>query len=181
MPQETLGYYGLIELSDRDGYIGGLLVIDSTGKPLEFRVTHPIRPTVVQRGLYGSSLLSHLNEELCGLPLYNALKNKPDIILVQSVNQLSIGDKIDSQVVHIMSAKKSIKMFDSMENRYEMSASNNRFESVILTFPEPTDEDEQSTVIQHLNHFFKWVALLEPFDRITTAINALGEHDQRFR
>ena len=42
MPQETLGYYNLVELSN--GYIGGLLVIDPTGKPLEFRVTTTPKP-----------------------------------------------------------------------------------------------------------------------------------------
>lgn len=63
---------------------GAILVTDASTKPLEFRVTAPIRPTNLQKTLYGKILDEHLAVELISLPLLDSLNdnNKPDLIIV---------------------------------------------------------------------------------------------------
>ena len=71
----TLAYFTVRRTQDQEGYIGAILVIDNHGIPKEFRCTHPIRPTVVQKALYGNNLESQISFELCGKPLIGELTN----------------------------------------------------------------------------------------------------------
>lgn len=57
---------------------GGILVTDGETKPLEFRCTSPIRPSSLQKVLYGKTLDGHMALELIGLPLIKRLSEKPD-------------------------------------------------------------------------------------------------------
>src|SRR5664279_4390375 len=55
-------------------YLGGLLVTDTSGIPLDFRYTEPITPTRLQSILYGKSLEPHLKEEVIQKTLLKELK-----------------------------------------------------------------------------------------------------------
>jgi len=72
---DTIGFYALLSTTDNKGFVGALLITDDLGKPEEFRVTYPVKPTTLQRQLYGDSLIPHIGIELCGKPLYQALRN----------------------------------------------------------------------------------------------------------
>lgn len=67
-----IGFLSLIETEAKDGYLGALLVTDARGIPQEFRCTHPVKPTTVQKSLYGDTLLPHIGINLCGIPLIKA-------------------------------------------------------------------------------------------------------------
>ena len=81
-----LGKIGFLEtytLDDDAGVMGAILVTDAETKPLEFRVTAPIKPTNFQKTLYGDVLLEHILTELISIPLLNAISEEIDIILVR--------------------------------------------------------------------------------------------------
>ena len=50
-----IGYLD-VELHEPLGYFGGILVADEFGLPVEFRHTLPVRPTKLQRAIYGDAL-----------------------------------------------------------------------------------------------------------------------------
>ena len=58
---------------DSGGIIGAILVTDEETKPLEFRVTSPIKPTGFQKTLYGDVLLEHILVELISVPLLSQI------------------------------------------------------------------------------------------------------------
>lgn len=70
-------------LSENGGVMGAILVTDAETKPLEFRVTAPIRPTSFQKTLYGDVLLEHILVELISVPLLNAVNEQIDLIVVK--------------------------------------------------------------------------------------------------
>src|SRR4028118_1537774 len=72
---------------------GAVLVADCDTKPLEFRVTAPVRPTLFQKTLYGELLDEHILVELIAVPLLAELKEKPQIILVRNSLFLGINAK----------------------------------------------------------------------------------------
>ena len=45
-------------------YIGGLMVTDRRGLPLEFRYTEPVQPTKIQQVLYGQVLNTYIKREV---------------------------------------------------------------------------------------------------------------------
>ncbi len=71
-------------------YLGGLLVTDTSGIPLDFRYTEPITPTRLQSILYGKSLEPHLKEEVIQKTLLKELKTAPDLFII-SVTELAGG------------------------------------------------------------------------------------------
>lgn len=51
------------------GYVGGYLVTNAWGRPLEFRLTSAVQPTKVQQVLYGDTLPAYVCGELIGKTL----------------------------------------------------------------------------------------------------------------
>ncbi|HDS30020.1 MAG TPA: hypothetical protein ENN67_03155, partial [Firmicutes bacterium] len=52
--------YILAEAVDPDNWTGGLLVTDERGLPLDFRYVEPIKPSKLQKLIYGDSLTRYL-------------------------------------------------------------------------------------------------------------------------
>lgn len=75
-----LAYY--VAMKEGGSYLGGLLVTDPSGIPIDFRYTEPITPTKLQSVLYGKALEPHLKEEVIQKTLLKELKVTPDLFLV---------------------------------------------------------------------------------------------------
>jgi hypothetical protein len=63
-------------------YIGGLMVVDSRGLPLEFRYTEPIQPTKLQQILYGAALTPYLKRDVILETLLKQLESRPCCLIV---------------------------------------------------------------------------------------------------
>ncbi len=88
-----LAYY--VAMKEGGSYLGGVLVTDASGIPLDFRYTEPITPTKLQAVLYGKALEPHLKEEVIQKTLLKELKVTPDLFLVPPVDLVGgwSGDK----------------------------------------------------------------------------------------
>ena len=85
-----------------DGSIrGGILVTDMETRPYEFRVTTPVKPTSMQRILYGKTLSEYVYGELIAFPLVKAVKEKISLVVVKNENLLIMRPKISLPVVVI--------------------------------------------------------------------------------
>ena len=49
-------------------FIGALLITDATGRPLHFTYVSPVRPTTMQRLLYGKTLTEHTKVDVITRP-----------------------------------------------------------------------------------------------------------------
>ncbi|MCC5666361.1 hypothetical protein LC653_21180 [Nostoc sp. CHAB 5784] len=56
-------------------------------------MTEPVRPTKIQRTLYGEILYDYILVELIALPLLTALKEKPNIVIVQDEILINVNQK----------------------------------------------------------------------------------------
>ncbi|MEB3206213.1 MAG: hypothetical protein VKK59_02545, partial [Vampirovibrionales bacterium] len=63
-------------------YIGGLMVVDSRGLPLEFRYSEPIQPTKLQQILYGAALTPYLKRDVILDTLLKQLETRPRCLIV---------------------------------------------------------------------------------------------------
>src|SRR3990172_13235474 len=73
---------------------GGVIITDGETKPYEFRCTSPIRPTALQRVLYGDTLDEHIHIELVGIPLLKAAKEEPSLVIVRKPVLLNVRPKV---------------------------------------------------------------------------------------
>jgi len=84
-----LGFLSVIEIPGA-GYVGGLLVTNQMGRPLEFQCTTPVRPNRTQEILYGPTLRPFLLSDLIGKTLFERLAVKPQAIIVSDPDFLSL-------------------------------------------------------------------------------------------
>ena len=79
---DTLKLAYFVAMKEGASYLGGLLLTDTSGIPLDFRYTEPITPTRLQSVLYGKALEPHLKEEVIQRTLLKELKSTPDIFIL---------------------------------------------------------------------------------------------------
>jgi hypothetical protein len=72
------------------GFVGGLLVTDHRGRPLEFQCTTPVQPNRTQQILYGPTLEPFIFSELIGKTLFERTAVKPRILIVQQESLLEL-------------------------------------------------------------------------------------------
>jgi hypothetical protein len=98
-PRETLrlGFLTALE-QPADCFLGGLLVTNHLGRPLEFQCTTPVKPNATQKILYGPTLKPFILTELIGRTLFERAEVKPDVILVTDPDLLGLRELIDRPI-----------------------------------------------------------------------------------
>lgn len=66
-PCQNLGFLSVFH--EVNGYVGGYLVVNPWGRPLEFRLSSAVQPNKVQQILYGDTLQGYLCGEVIGKTL----------------------------------------------------------------------------------------------------------------
>lgn len=87
--QLRLGFLETMEVDGR-GHVGGLLITNQHGRPLEFQCTTPVRPNRTQEILYGDTLRPWLLGELIGGTLLDRVAIKPDVVVVSDPDILEL-------------------------------------------------------------------------------------------
>lgn len=92
-----LGFLTTVEQAN-DCFVGGLLITNHLGRPLEFQCTTPVRPNSTQKILYGPTLKPFVMTELIGKTLYERADVKPDVLLIEEDDLLGLRELIDKPV-----------------------------------------------------------------------------------
>lgn len=95
--QFRLGFLTTVEDSDR-GYMGGLLITNRFGRPLEFQCTTPVKPNRTQEILYGPTLRPYVLSELIGRTLIDKVSVKPHLLLAEFPELLELRDHLEFPV-----------------------------------------------------------------------------------
>ena len=80
----TLNLGFLTVLRDANGYLGGYLVTNRWGRPLEFRLTTAVQPNRVQQILYGDTLERYLCADLIGKALFDKTATAVQLVLTDA-------------------------------------------------------------------------------------------------
>jgi hypothetical protein len=86
-----LGFLTVIENAEL-GLLGGYLLLNAAGRPLEFHCTAPVRPSRAQEILYGSTLKPFLYGEQIGQTLLARPKLAPLVVCTDSASVLAARD-----------------------------------------------------------------------------------------
>ena len=90
--QFRLGFLTAIETPA--GYVGGLLVTNHQGRPLEFQCTAPVKPNRTQEILYGPTLRPFVLGELIGQTLLEKVGVTPHLVLTEEPVLLQIREHV---------------------------------------------------------------------------------------
>ncbi len=78
-----IGYLSIDVESEK--HLGGIIVVDDRGVPVEFKYTKPVQPTQLQRIIYGKALEDYLHVEIIAKALLSKLESKPQVVLTDDV------------------------------------------------------------------------------------------------
>lgn len=145
---------------DNDAIRGAVLVTDKETKPIEFRVTEPVRPTKIQRTLYGEILYDYILVELIALPLLTALKEKPNIVIVQDEILINVNQKQEIIAIRLLKQEDITYKANPIQ---EITSS--KFPTLRITTQKGLDKKLTDAKIQ-LEKMYSSRDLLEPFQRI---------------
>lgn len=104
--QFRLGFLTAVEDAER-GTVGGLLITNRFGRPLEFQCTTPVKPNRTQEILFGPQLQPYILTELIGKTLLEKVGVKPHLVLTESLDLLSLRDHVSVPVASLIPAKQS--------------------------------------------------------------------------
>jgi hypothetical protein len=179
----NIGFLTLRTTVGSDGYIGAILVTNAMGIPQEFRCTRPVKPTPVQRTLYGYSLIPYIGVELCGKPLVKAIQTRCQVIVVEYDYLTAVQSNADCPMVYVRRAGEAIQVQGeetSTATRLSGRLDSNRFQPIVMAL-EPGADYNFTEAQKLIENIFVNVDLLEPFDRITAALESLAQQSPDFR
>ncbi|MCH7686544.1 MAG: hypothetical protein IH899_07675 [Planctomycetes bacterium] len=166
-----LGFLAAMEVPN-SGYVGGLLVTNRFGRPLEFQCTAPVRPNRTQEILYGPTLRPFLLGELIGKTLVERVDVKPHLVLTEQQDLLELRNHISIPVALIDEESIAAHPQPSplLEAAPEAPANSVRIGRHALRFHQAHQQDREA-VQQATRRVSNEVDLSEPFDRIREALN----------
>src|SRR5438105_4932578 len=103
-PSPCLGFLTVIENADL-GLIGGYLLLNAAGRPLEFHCTAPVKANRTQEILYGPTLKPYLYGEQIGQTLLAKSKLTPVVVCTDSEPVLSVREFSEVPVILLLTAK----------------------------------------------------------------------------
>ncbi len=154
----TLGF--LAVLQDPTGWLGGYLVTNGWGRPLEFRLTTAVQPNRVQTALYGATLTEYLHADVIGKTLVEKTGTKPDLIVTDSPPALALRARIEIPVIAL--AAPGTTLTDAITFAHARSPG-----GLLLSGRFASDRDLVAALLERVDSA---VDLAEPFARIREAV-----------
>lgn len=145
-PPSTLNIGFLTILRDGAGYLGGYLVTNAWGRPLEFRLSSAVQPNRVQQILYGQSLEPYICGDLLGKTLYDKTASAAQVIFTDHPAALDLRLRVEAPVALVNLSGDALPM------------------TVHAHFP--GDAPALQQVVERLGNF----DFAEPFTRIREAV-----------
>ena len=170
-----LGYFKMY--TEREMYLGGIMVVDSRGIPVEFKYTDTIKPTKLQKVLYEGVLEKYLKEEVIIGNLVEKLEIKPEIFIVDRVEDLVLDKFVKEKVIVLKETPN--KTLDNSGD-YELIKEDEAIYQVD-EFTQPIRvqfaRGKAEEVFNQLNSFGLEGNLLEPFKRVQEALRLICKGD----
>jgi hypothetical protein len=88
-------------VQEPSGWVGGYLLTNAWGRPLEFRLTTAVQPNRVQTVLYGPTLTEYLHADVIGKTLFEKTALKPDVVVTDTAAALALRSRVGVPVVAV--------------------------------------------------------------------------------
>lgn len=136
------------------GMLGGLLIVNRRGRPLEFHCTAPVAPSRAEEILFGPTLRPHFYSERIGAALLAKTAAAPSVVFVHQRDAWGVAEETTVPVVLVDAAgsddASTTPLFDHVS------------------------DDLRPSVEQLLAELTRYVDLAEPFERIVDAVREAG-------
>lgn len=170
-PPTALGFLTILDTGDK-GFVGGYLVLNAAGRPLEFHCTNPVKPNRAQEILYGPTLLPYLHGEQIAPALLAKAKTPPRLVCTDLAPALTARASSPAPVVLIATSdaesgakpKPTLRIDGAHHDLNWLDLGPRR---LALPAEHAADREEVAAICRELAEGFD---LTEPFSRIREAL-----------
>ena len=178
----TLGYV-LSSAVAEDVFMGGAMVTDAFGLPLEFRYTEPVRATKLQRILYGDVLEKYIHGDVIAGNLISRLDQKPELFLVSDPAVLDAVQAAGRRVVQLSASRvPPLKEFgaaqDISDTEYFLQVTDSGSPVRVRLPGRGPDAALRAEATRLLTEIGRTMDPTEPITRIEAAIKMLWSDEQ---
>jgi hypothetical protein len=174
---KSLMTYGFLTIIDSQpwGWCGGLLVLNPSGRPVEFHCTAPVKPTRAQEILYGPTLQPYLFGEQMAPALLMRAKSRLRLVLTDLPPVLAVRQLVSMPVVVVgsdtASASEAWSRDESVARVSAVSLAEARFELSNITLAvSPHYPGDRASVTNLWPELAEQIDPQEPFGRIREAL-----------
>ena len=156
------GFISIVDLGDAT-WIGGYLLLNSLGRPVEFHCSEPVKANRAQQILYGETLPAFVCSEQIGRALVDNSQLKPTLIMTDQEAALALRELTGIPVAwlaaevpsNVRAGLVSVTLGDS------------------VAFIEEQNANDQLPLQEALEQVMSKWDLQEPFERIREAVSEL--------
>ncbi|HEY7307922.1 MAG TPA: hypothetical protein VH643_01045 [Gemmataceae bacterium] len=160
----NLGF--LTVLREANGYLGGYLVTNVWGRPLEFRLSSAVQPNRVQHILYAATLEPYICADLIGKTLVDKAAVAVQLIVTDRESVLDLRRKQECPVVWLAPSEDA-RATALMERGMAVAPSQVGGDTLLCHPQFPDDVARTRELLTRLDRAFD---LAEPFARIREAV-----------
>ena len=176
-PLPSLGFLTVVQY-EQHGFLGGYLVLNTSGRPLEFHCTAPVKPNRAQEILYGPTLEPYLYGEQIGQALIAKSQLEPLVICTDLEPVLAVREYVSMPVTLVVQAEATPEASASAAGRvYRVDAAAERLKRPVFSLGSnrlsiaPAYADDEQRVTAALTPLSDPFDLSAPFERIRGAID----------
>lgn len=156
-PVQRFGFITVVEVPEL-GFAGGLLIVSPAGRPIEFHCTPPVSENRTQKILYGQTYRGFLFSDQIASSLVQKSKARPQLLIADQGELLSLAEVVDTPVALLCGQTDCSNRISGVEIGDELIVVQN------------DDSDLQAWIKTACLEFTKSLPLVEPFERIRSAI-----------
>lgn len=141
---------------EKNDFTGAVLLTDTMARPLHFAHVSPVRPTAMQRILYGDTLNEHVKVEVIAKQLLQSIPKRPSVVFVDTPDLLPVRRVAGVPVAYL---SRNGTSGDEQGVRYATQSSSE-------------DKDAVGTLVEKLD---SRIDFAEPFKRLQDALKETGK------
>lgn len=161
-------YLGFLSVTGntKQGLVGGFLLLNKVGRPIEFHCTAPVRPNRAQEILYGNTLSDFLYSEQIAQALIKHSKSNLFAIITDIPQILSAQENIATPIIFAAKLKNEqlSAELNNLDNLAEIKLGNS------IGILSSSFADANPDLSRTFSESFNSIDPLEPFERIRSAI-----------
>jgi hypothetical protein len=92
----------LTVFAEGSGFLGGYLVTNSWGRPLEFRLSSAVQPNRVQQILYGPTLTEYVCADLIGKTLVEKTATPAHLLVTDAPHVMPVRSRLGQPIVAVL-------------------------------------------------------------------------------
>jgi hypothetical protein len=169
-----VGYFSHLRIDEK--HIGAILVTNQIGVPLEFKYTEPVVATKLHKILYGSVLERYLHETVLRDRLGKEVRTSPNYFISPYNEKEFLGPIADREMMAVQKYATPPGELSGPFNRIREREAIVELEeeSLFLRLAFSTaDETIQHNMVAWLQEMARTMDVLEPLDRIMSALTSL--------